>query len=481
LRLEGHAARADDPSVEPTPIRSETEAVRVSEVLAALSFALDLAESQPMGHALRTCLIGMRIAERLDLGLGSRRDLYYALLLKDMGGSSRSAGVFALFGGDDREAMHGLRRVDPTRRFGVARVAMALDAPGRSWLARARRAAALVGRGPSAAQDLAEARSIHGGELVERMGLGARVAAAVRALDERWDGSGRPDGLVSGQVPMLARVVAVAQALESNATAGGAALALQVVRARSGRWFDPTVVEASRGMEPFLTEACALGGRALHEAVAEAEPGGAALIAGPGTLDRIAQGFADAVDAKSPFTAEHSRRVTAQALRIARHLGFERAALDDLRRAALLHDIGKLSLPNAILDKPGPLTADEWDAVRMHPYYTQRVLEHVRGFERLARIAGAHHERLDGHGYHRGLRATALLPESRVLAVADVYDALTSERPYRPALPDPVALRLMEKDRGTGLCPEAFDALVDLLERDAEADGGEAAGAARAA
>ncbi len=443
----------------------DTEAVRVSEVLAALSFALDLAESQPMGHAMRSCLIGMRIAQRLDLPLIEQRDLYYALMLKDIGGSSRSARVFELFGGDDHEALHGLRRVDGTRGLGAARVALALDTRGRSWLQRARRALTLVHDGAAAAAGMVETRSANGGALVERMGLGARAAAAVRALDERWDGSGQPGAYAGAAIPVLARVMAVAQAIEIHATAGGAALALQMVRAKGGRWFDPMVVEACRGLEPDVVEALALGGHALHDAVGEAEPGRASLIAGPGTLDRIAQGFADVVDAKSPFTAEHSRRVTGIAMGLAEQLGLSRESRDDLRRAALLHDIGKLALPNAILDKAGPLNSAEWDAVRMHPYYTQRILEHVRGFRHLARIAGSHHERLDGRGYHRGLRAEALAVESRVLAVADIFEALTAARPYRPALPDDVALRLMEKDRGTGLCPLALDALAAEVDR----------------
>src|SRR4029079_1862281 len=126
------------------------------------------------------------------------------------------------------------------------------------------------------------------------------------------------------------------------------------------------------------------------------EPGDAALLAGPGTLECIAEGFAEVVDAKSPFTAQHSSRACGYALGIADTLGFAPEERDELNRAALLHDIGKLSVPNSILDKPGPLTAEEWDVVRLHPYYTQRILEHIRGFERLANVAALHHERLDG-------------------------------------------------------------------------------------
>jgi len=198
--------------------------------------------------------------------------------------------------------------------------------------------------------------------------------------------------------------------------------------------------------------------------VRETEPGEAAMLAGPGSLDCIAQGFAEVVDAKSPFTAEHSSRVSEYALRIGFKLGFDSNELAELKRAALLHDIGKLSVPNSILDKPGPLNAEEWEAVRLHPYYTQRILEHIRGFERLAIVAALHHERLDGRGYFHGFRGEQIPLASQVIATADIFDALTTARPYRRALEQQVAFNEMERDRGTGLRPECLDALFDTVQ-----------------
>jgi HD-GYP domain-containing protein (c-di-GMP phosphodiesterase class II) len=208
----------------------------------------------------------------------------------------------------------------------------------------------------------------------------------------------------------------------------------------------------------------ALDDASLRREVREVEPGDAALLAGPGTLDRIAAGFADVVDAKSPYTAQHSSRVCEFALAVADGLGFDAQARDELNRAALLHDIGKLSVPNSILDKPGPLDAEEWEVVRLHPYYTQRILEHIGGFERIAIVAALHHERLDGRGYFHGLSGPQIPLASQVIATADIFDALTTARPYRPALPEEVAIKLMEQDRGTGLLPECLDALIESLE-----------------
>jgi HD-GYP domain-containing protein (c-di-GMP phosphodiesterase class II) len=459
------APQADTTSVNPTPRTACDESVRVSEVLAALSFALDLTEGQPMGHSLRATLIGMQLGDVVGLGLAERRDLYYALLLKDVGCSSNSARVYELFGGDDRVAKHDLKRVDWPNYFKAARYAMAHASPGASWFVRMRRVVALAKAGERAAVELVERRCTRGADIVTRLGFGPRVAEAVRALDEHWDGGGHPHGLAGSEIPLLARILCLAQTLEAFLMVDGPCAALDMAQRRSGRWFDPMLIEACRGIEPMLAEWCALDERGLGAAVRDREPGGAALLAGAGTLDRIAHGFADVVDAKSPFTSQHSRRMTNLSVRLAESLGMDGPACAALRRAALLHDIGKLSVPNSILDKPGPLTGDEWEVVRLHPYYTLRILSHIRGFESLAEIAAAHHERLDGRGYFRGLSGGEVSREARILATADIFDALTSARPYRPALPEEVAMRLIEKERGLGLDGECIDALSELLDR----------------
>ena len=448
------------------------ESVRVSDLLGALSFALDLTEGQPMGHALRTCLIGMELADRAGLTLGERRDLYYALILKDAGCSSNSARVFALFGGDERVAKHDFSRLDWSNYLSAAHYAVTHADPGASWIARARRVASIARAGTRAASELVETRCERGADIVVKLGLGLRSAETVRALEEHWDGSGHPRGLAGDEIPMLARIAGLAQVVERYLASDGVEAALEVATQRSGRWFDPMLVRAAEDARDRLAEFAALGETGLREAVRIAEPGGASLLAGPGTLGRIAEGFADVVDAKSPFTAHHSRQVAQISLAIADQLGLPRATQRALEHAALLHDIGKLSVPNSILDKPGPLDAEEWKAVRLHPYYTFRILNHIRGFEALARVAAAHHERLDGRGYFQGLKADEIPFEARILATADVFEALTASRPYRPALPDEVALRIMERDRGYGLCGDCLDALWNVLEmRPAESEG----------
>mgnify|MGYP001600951139 FL=1 len=467
FRLNPVADVADTRPMSPAISRADERApsVSVAEVFSALSFALDITEGHPFGHALRTCLVGMRLAERMGLPMADRRDLYYALMLKDVGCSSTAARVFELFGGDERVAKRDLMRVDWPNYFKAARFALAHAAPGSSWFERAYRVAGLAAAGPRAAAELVKTRCERGADIVTRLGFSPQVAAALGALDEHWDGHGHPRGLRGPEIPLLARIMGLAQTLEVFAALEGPRAALDVARERGGRWFDPTLVSAAQDLEADLAHWCALDEHALQQAVRDSEPGDAALLAGPGMLDRIAEGFAAVVDAKSPYTATHSARVTEVAVGIAREMGFAPAELAELRRAGLLHDLGKLSIPNSILDKPGALTAEEWELVRLHPFFTQCVIERIRGFGALAVVAASHHERLDGRGYHRSLRGTAIPPGGRVLAVADMFEALTANRPYRPALPEETALKILEAERNVGLDADCLDALVANLER----------------
>lgn len=423
-----------------------------------------------MGHALRTCLIAMELGGRIGLPLQSQRDLYYAALLKDAGCSSNAAHVFSLFGGDDRATKGARMQVDWSNYFRAAFYAMAHAEPGGSWFSRARRIATLARGGPRIAAELVEIRCRRGAEIVTHLGLGPGAAAAVRALDEHWDGRGHPRRLQGDEIPIVARILTLAQTLEVFTMRGGVSHGLAVVRERAGKWFDPLVVAACAGLETDLARWSSLETRELQDQVVENEPGGAALLAGTQALDRIAQVFAEIVDAKSPFTGAHSQRMTQLAVSVAHQLGWDEAAVAEVRRAGLLHDLGKLTVPNTILDKPSPLTASEWEVMRMHALFTERILEHVRGFEWLAFAAASHHERMDGSGYCRGLHGEQVPMLSRVLAVADVFDALSTRRPYRPALGPDEALAFLERDRGTGLWAPALDALTHALGAEPDAD-----------
>jgi len=287
------------------------------------------------------------------------------------------------------------------------------------------------------------------------LGLTETSAEAIRALDEHWDGRGQPRGLRGEEIPLLARILCLAQTVEIFHTAGGARAAWAVARRRSGRWFDPALVAALGGC---------VGELAIEDEVSAWEPADRLLVADDARLDRIAIAFAGVIDAKSPWTYRHSDRASVIAASLASALGAGEETLDDLRRAALLHDIGKLSISNRILDKAGRLTPAEFAKVREHPLVSARILDRVPGLRHLAPLAGAHHERLDGRGYPHGLTAAELDMPMRVLAVADVYEAVTSERPYRPAMSSTQALAIVRDEAPARLDGNAVAALGDLLE-----------------
>jgi HD-GYP domain-containing protein (c-di-GMP phosphodiesterase class II) len=447
------------------PVGAVADQIALSEVIAGLSYALDLTEGEPAGHAVRTCAIGMRLAEELELDPRGRSNLYYASLLKDAGCSANSARMAALFATDDHVAKRTSKRVDWSRRLPALAWSWRTAAPHASARARIGTLRAIKAEG-KVTQALMRARCERGAEIAYLLGLEADAAEAIRALDEHWDGGGQPRGLRGEDIPLFGRIVGLAQTVEIFHAHGGAEAALSVARKRSGHWFDPALVQALVGIgdDRDFWDSLAFGD------ASDWEPADRLMIADGERLDGIAQAFAGIVDAKSPWTYRHSDRACVIVMSLAAALGSDLDTISDLRRAALLHDIGKLAISNRILDKPGKLTDAEFARVRQHPVVTARILERVPGFGPLAALAAAHHERLDGGGYPQRLGAAELTAPMRMLAVADVYEALTSHRPYRPAMSTPEALAVMRADVPRRLDGDVFAALERLLtDRDAAA------------
>jgi HD-GYP domain-containing protein (c-di-GMP phosphodiesterase class II) len=438
--------------------------VKLSAILSGLSYALDLTEGHPRGHASRSCLIGMRIGRALGLSPEEQSHLFYALLLKDAGCSSNSARVFQLFGGDDQTAKRAVWLRDWRKlREQIAYVLDVVEPEGRI-VERVRRLAVLAAKGPASRRMLFEVRCDRGADIAHTLGFSSPTARAIRCMDEHWDGGGYPDGLRRDAIPVLARIIGLAQVVEIFASERTPAEAAVIARQRRGSWFDPAIVDAFLGVagERELWEAC--GSAALEETVAAAEPEGREISADGQRLNDIATAFAWVIDAKSPFTYHHSERVADYAAAIGRQIGLDEPTTVRLRRAALLHDIGKLSVPNRILDKPGALTPREWEIVKLHPYYTYQILERVPVFGELAFDASAHHERLDGRGYYRNLTADQLSASAKILCVADQLDALSADRPYRGKLPQEKVIGILRSERGSGLWPDAVDAAQTVIE-----------------
>ena len=248
-------------------------------------------------------------------------------------------------------------------------------------------------------------------------------------------------------------------------TADGRDAALAEVRARAGTWFDPMLVESFEAVAQNQQFWTTLASAEVDNAVVALVPAGHEVPLDEDYLDDIAAAFGQVVDSKSPYTSGHSARVALYTDMIAEALGLSEQRRRWLRRGALLHDVGKLGVSNSVLDKAGALDRAEWDAVKLHAEYSERILSRISAFAELARVAGAHHERLDGTGYPRGLKADDINIETRIITTADIFDAITAERPYRGAIPIPKALEMMEKTVGTALDPECFDALKRAIAR----------------
>jgi putative nucleotidyltransferase with HDIG domain len=407
----------------------------------------------------------MRVAKELGLSLESRSDLYYALLMKDAGCSTNASNMMQILGSD-----HLSGKADAARdwtRMGWAALQQALSQvkTGKPFLQRVRTLFELAVNQKKNTKIVNQMRSDRGASIARRIGLSEGTAEAIQNLNEHWNGLGQPNGLRKQQIPMLSRIMNLAQTVDVFYSIGGGAhtvAAEDIARSRKGQWFDPDVVNAF----------CSVASRGSFWAdvedaprqAPELEPCVSFLKHDEETLDNICLAFADVIDAKSPFTYRHSTGVAGAAVAMARTLALDEDTVALIRRSALLHDIGKLGVPNTILDKPGPLTDAEWSIVYKHPYYSHEILRRVPCFSELSEIAASHHERLDGTGYFRGLTAAEMPLPARILAVADVYDALSAKRPYRDALPREAVMAILSKDVPRaldGTCFEALNCSVD--------------------
>jgi HD-GYP domain-containing protein (c-di-GMP phosphodiesterase class II) len=434
--------------------------LRLAEVIGALSYALDLTEGQPPGHSLRCGWIGMQIAASLGFDEETQADLLYTLLLKDTGCSSNAARLWELYGGDERRVKHDFKTVDAQSTGQVARFVLRHAGRGETLARRVGRLLTLVRHGQELATEVIQARCERGAAIAGQLGFGARVAAGIYSLDEHWNGGGRPEGLAGAAIPLGARIALLAQVVDVFHTVGGPESARAEAAKRAGAWFDPGLVGVFLTLSQTDAFWRGLDASGLAERVAGLEPLPRAIFIDDARLDTITAAFADVVDAKSPYTAGHSRRVADYSAAIAAGLGFSVPEQGALRRAALLHDVGKLGVSNGILDKPGKLDSQEWEEVRRHPVLSQEILTRVSVFRPIAALASAHHERLDGRGYPNKLEAGQIALETRIISAADVFDAITAERPYRGAVPVAECLGIMQRDRGTAIDGTCLDALV---------------------
>ncbi len=428
----------------------------LAELIAALSLGTDLGLGQPMEAVLRECVLVQGLGERYGLGESERLVAHWVALLAWVG-CHADAYEQARWFGDEIAAKADLYAVDLVG-WSKARYVLGHVGAGEPAARRARTALEFLVSGRAAMESMHGTHCLLAGDLARRLGLAQEVRDALQQVFERWDGKGDPGLLAGPQISRPVRLVQLADVVEVFDRHGGVEAAVMVARERSGTQFDPEVVECfCDGAERLLAP---LSETTSWDAVIAAQPELCRTLTEV-ELDAALEATADFADLKSPYTMGHSRAVADLAAEAGREYGLPDDELRALRRAGLVHDLGRLGVPNTIWDKRGSLTAVERERVRLHPYLTERILSSTPALAPLGDLAAQHHERLDGSGYPRGLKATMLSPSARILAVADVYQAMLEPRPHRDARAAADAARELRADADAGrLDGEAVDVVL---------------------
>ena len=419
------------------------QTIPLSELMLSLTTALDMTEGQPPEHCMRCCWIGMHLGEAMNLEDEQLHDLFFTLLLKDAGCSSNAARICELYMTDDRSFKRNYKTVGTSLSSAINFVVKNTGI-GHSWVTRISTTIDILKNGADYAQELIETRCTRGAEVARELRFSEVVARGVHCLDEHWDGTGRPEQLANQDIPLFSRIALLAQVVDVFQFEHDLARSIAEVKARSGSWFDPQLVDHFIEVSKRDTFVQGLESADIVERVMSLAPAKASMFVDEEYLDCIVSAFGRIVDSKSPYTSGHSERVAVYSDLIAQELGIDERERQWLKRAALLHDLGKLGVSNAILDKPGKLDEQEWEAVKSHAALTEQILNYLRPFKEMAWVAGAHHEKLDGTGYPKQLNAEQIPLSTRIITTADIFDAITAERPYRGAVPVPKTLQIME-------------------------------------
>lgn len=430
----------------------------LADIMSALSHALDMVEGQPSGHCIRCTWIGIQIAQELAFDADALSDLYYAIMLKDLGCSSNAARICSHYITDDLAFKRDAKTMDGSLPQ-VLRFVLNHTGLQASMSERFRTILTAMKTGPQMAKELIETRCTRGADIARQMRFSQRVANSIHSLDEHWNGSGQPQQLKGEAIPIDSQIALLSQVVDVFNTEGGEEAARHEVRSRSGKWIKPDIVDAFEALAVKGSFWKELNANDLAQKVLALEPAKVRRYVDDDYLDDIAHAFGQVVDAKSPFTAGHSDRVTVYADMIAEKMNYSPDRRRWLKRASLLHDIGKLGVSNSILDKPDKLDDDEFAIIKMHPVYSGEILSRVEAFKDIAPIARGHHERLDGKGYPDGLKGSEIQLDTRIVTVADIFDALTADRPYRAAMSQSKAFEIMDGLHRDAIDPDCYAAL----------------------
>lgn len=435
-----------------------TVPLRLADLLASVSLLSDLGFALPPEESMRSCLIATSLARRLGLADADVSDAYYTSLLQHLGCTGFAHETAAIYG-DELVANGAAARLDSDDWRDVVDTFLRATTRGRPLGERARMIAYTLVRGDAWGTRYAAARCEVGRETARRLGLSEGVRRGLHEVAEGWNGKGGILDLDGEAISLPARIANVAAVASRFDDVGGEAAAVGAVRRRAGRSLDPTIVAT------FSAHARAILGELRagdpRDALLQAEPAPVRVVS-QAALAGVAAAVGDIADLKSTFTLGHSAGVADLAARAAAGTGLGEERVSRLRVAALLHDLGRVGISTGTWERPGPLTGAEWEQVRLHPYHSERMLARSEALRPTAEIAGMHHERLDGSGYHRGSSGRSIPVEARILAAADAFHAMTEERAHRRALqPAQAAEELRSEARAGRLDDGAVNAVID--------------------
>jgi HD-GYP domain-containing protein (c-di-GMP phosphodiesterase class II)/DNA-binding CsgD family transcriptional regulator len=441
--------------------------IRTADVLGALSAAADLALGMPEGHAARSCYLGMAIADRLNLSAEEKATVYYSELLMDAGCTSWAGYVATALMGDEMGARRDFYFYRDARNpfdvLGWLQEYMAVGAPAH---VRARHILDFSVHGKEFAREALRNTAEVALRFAERLGMPGEVQSTLWSVFEQWDGKG-PNRARGDAIPVTSRIVSITSLLEAFHATGGRAAALRVAQGRSGKAFDPLVVDVFLSIARDETFWEGFEEDRVWESVLSMEPLSPHRFLPEERLADVAMAFGDFVDLKSFYTAGHSRRVGDLAARIARRMLGENE-VETVRLAGLTHDLGLVAVSSFVLHKAREdLSPAEWEQFRLHPYHAERILSRIPAFSAVIPLVGAHHERVDGQGYYRGLTAPQIPRGARIIAVTDRYDELTHGLPSHSPLEFGPALEQLYVDAGTAYSRDC----IRILEEELLADG----------
>ena len=435
---------------------SAEQPIRAAEVVGALSLATDLGTGQPLEHALRTAVLAVRLGELTGATQKELADAYYVALLHASGCTSNGHEAIQVYDDDiaHRAAFFLIDATNPAEVLAFYRSNIGAGKP--PAVREALVQDALANAGPRAREGFATMC-----EVAQRFAgwleLGPEVEAALEFVFARWDGRGFPN--VSGdELPPPIRLLHVARDISLFLSASGPEEARDVIERRRGTAYDPRLADAA--VANFGDLVADLDEARMWQQAIDSEPPPQRTITGAG-LDAAFMAIAALADLKSPWLRQHSTGVAELAEAAAWRMGQSGEAVTTLRRAALAHDLGRVGVSNAIWEKAGPLGFGEWERVRLHPHFSERAFSQSQALTPVGVLAGSHHERLDGSGYHRGTVGNGLERSARILAAADCYTAMREARPYREAFDAPGAESALVREAREGrLDADAVDAVL---------------------